>query len=233
MNLIVGCPVRDRLWVLPSWFEYLERATEKAAVEPFILMAGDPRDESVDYAAHAANARGWGFQNIAVTENGSYERLWNIDRYRHMAMLRNLLLTEVKQRAPDIFWSLDSDILIQEDALVLALEALEQRPFDAVGQRCYMTEYGAWCASYCMFTNGGLLRDDSDGCFPVDVIMASKVMSPRAYDIAYVIDEQGEDIGWSKECARFGVKLGWDGRTVSKHVMAVEYLDMVDQRCGY
>lgn len=235
-QLVVGCPVRDRLWVLPVWFDYLARATAKAGVEPFVLTVGDPQDESVQFVEQAADERGWGSENLPIAEIGllpPFQRAWNIDRYRYMADLRNLLLAEVKRRGPDIYWSLDSDILVHEDALVSALDALEHRPFDAVGQRCYMTAHGTWCASYCMFTNGGLLRDDSDGCFPVDCIMASKVMTPRAYDVGYIVNEQGEDIGWSIECARFGVKLGWDGRTTSKHVMAIEYLHLIDPRCGF
>lgn len=233
-ELVIGCPLRDRMWILPLWFERVATALKSAGMDkPLLVFVGDVNDESMQYAEREAEARGWGCSLVPVTEpQEPYSREWNIDRYRYMVDLRNRLLTEVKEWAPQVFWSLDSDILVHEDALKSAIDALDR--FDAVGQRCYMTEHGTWCPSYCNFTEGGgLLRYDGDGCFPVDCIMASKVMSPRAYDIAYEVHEQGEDIGWSKECRRFGVKLGWDGRTVSKHVMGIEFLHLIDPRCGY
>jgi hypothetical protein len=63
--------------------------------------------------------------------------------------------------------------------------------------------------------------------------LAIKLMSPRAYNIDYRFHHQGEDIGWSVAATEKGLKLGWDGRICSKHVMAADQLQLVDPRCGY
>jgi hypothetical protein len=68
---------------------------------------------------------------------------------------------------------------------------------------------------------------------PVDVIMAMKLMKPSAYWVDYRDHEQGEDVGWSIACQEQHLRLGWDGRVCSKHVMKPEQLDPIDARCGY
>jgi hypothetical protein len=72
-----------------------------------------------------------------------------------------------------------------------------------------------------------------DGCFPVGVIMAIKLMTPPAYNVDYEWNHQGEDIGWSLAALARGLKLGWDSRTTTKHVFYPHLLDEVDPRCGY
>jgi hypothetical protein len=80
---------------------------------------------------------------------------------------------------------------------------------------------------------GGLIRVDGRGCHKADVIMAVKLMSPAAYNVDYEVHRQGEDIGWSIAARKKGVKLGWDGRTVSKHLMTKDALDKIDKRVGF
>jgi hypothetical protein len=112
------------------------------------------------------------------------------------------------------------------------IEALER--FDAVGSRCYMTASGTRFPSWArLLPSGGLQRTDSDGTFAVDVIMALKLMNPAAYNVDYRFDPQGEDIGWSQACTEAGVRLGWDGRVVAKHVLAPHLLTPRDSRVGF
>jgi hypothetical protein len=49
---------------------------------------------------------------------------------------------------------------------------------------------------------------------------ALKLLSPIAYAVDYELHPQGEDIGWSRACQLAGVKLGWDNRHVSSHIMS-------------
>ncbi len=148
-----------------------------------------------------------------------------------MVLLRNTLLERVRQLAPEHYWSVDSDILVAEETLVSALEARER--FDAVGSKCYMTTKGTMAPSYGMLNGHGIRRPDSTGCFKVDAIMAVKLMNPDAYNVDYSVHRQGEDIGWSKDARKRGVKLGWDGRTISKHLMTKESIHRVDDRVGF
>jgi hypothetical protein len=161
-------------------------------------------------------------------------RVWNEDRYHHMVYLRNLLLDSVRTIGPDLFWSVDSDMLVHPEALMYAIDAL--RRFDAVASRAYLSEgQDTRCPNWATYTRmGGLSRQDMDGgSFAVGVIMAIKLMTPPAYKVDYSWNHQGEDIGWSLAAKRLGLTLGWDSRTTSKHVFHPWELDKVDIRCGY
>lgn len=237
MKLVVGCPVRDRSWIIRRWFEHLHGALTHAGIarsDVGLVFIGDYADDAtfreIDRACLELS-----FSRTVIERAGEatpYRREWGWSRYLEMAELRNGLLAAVRAAGPDLFWSLDSDILVAENTLASAIDAVEH--FDAVGSRCYMTPKGTWCPSYAMLTGGaGLQRTDFEGLSKVDVIMAAKLMSPDAYDVDYVGHRQGEDIGWSVSARKAGCRLGWDGRTISKHVMGPEYLDVIDVRCGF
>lgn len=232
MRLVVGCPVLYRQWILDDWFDHVERACKRAEVEPAFAFVGDeildPSFEIIERRAPRAL-----IDVEPVTRPDDY-REWNQDRYQVMVGLRNRLLALVRNAAPDVFLSLDSDILLHPDALKLVLEDLEAGVFAAVGSRCFMTQTGRSCPSWGRLgPHGQLQRYDAEGYFPVQVIMAIKAMLPAAYQVDYELHAQGEDIGWSLACERASLKLGWDGRVVSKHVMTPNLLKLTDPRVGF
>lgn len=236
MKLVVGAPIRDRAWILPLWFEHTLAAVEHAVhvSEVEFVFVGSISDPSMACATDQANKCGVPMHWVdpATDDHGPYERAWTMARYEMMAQLRNELLQSVRYLQPDLFWSLDTDILVAENTLSSAMQSLDR--FDAVGTKLYMTPQGRYAPSYGMLPGtGGLRRSDAEGTFPVDVIMASKLMSPKAYAVDYEPHSQGEDIGWSRSARKSGCRLGWDGSTCSKHVMSPEALHICDPRCGF
>ena len=211
------------------WFDHVEAAAKVAELEPRYVFVVDPTDPSVDVITERAPE----CTLVEVEDRRALDaRVWSTGRYRRMVELRNLLLGAVRHAGPDLFLSLDSDVLLHDQALALMVEDLER--FDAVGTKCYMTPTGTSAPSYGNLGRVGTLqRVDSGGVFSCQVIMAAKLMSPRAYAVDYQFDLQGEDIGWSKACALAGVRLGWDGRVGSKHVMSPGMLVEVDLRVGF
>jgi hypothetical protein len=229
VKFLVGCPVACRQWILPFWFRHVHAAASTAGLDPQFVFVAHPADPSWDLILqHAPTA----IMVEAPQPRGRDVREWNPHRYQQMVNLRNQLLGAVRKRGPDLFLSLDSDILLHPDQLKFMVEALDR--FDAIGGRCYMTSSGDRFPSYARLAYaGGLQRIDSDGTFPVDVIMAVKLMTPTAYNVSYEFDLQGEDVGWSRAAARSGVKLGWDGRRIAKHVLAPHLLTPLDPRVGF
>lgn len=231
MNLLIGCPIYKRAWIVDRWYKHAVAAARKAQVKPSFVLVGDPISDAPTFNALDQ------VNNHSVTVLPEYEghsglRDWNPKRYQRMVYLRNRLLGVVRSEGPDYFLSLDSDILLHPDAITALLAATDR--FDAVGGKCYMTSTGVHCPSYAKLPrNGGFHRTESEGTFAVDVIMAIKLMSPKAYNVDYQTDHHGEDTGWSKAARLAGVKLGWAGSVVSKHVMAPESLDKVDKRVGF
>jgi hypothetical protein len=230
MSILVGCPVYKRGWVLPRWFEHVDKACAVAGVEPEFAFVVDPRDDETMDAITEYPGVGyvWGREE---DEPHPDERKWNTARWHWMVELRNDLLAIARAVQPDFFLSVDSDILLHPDALKNMLETAEQA--DAVGGKVYMTPLGRQFPSYATLKTGGLKREESSDVFRTEIIMALKLMKPAAYNVDYAFHEQGEDIGWSLACKEAGLVLKWDGRVASKHVMSPELLDVVDQRVGF
>jgi hypothetical protein len=228
-DLVIGCPVLRREWVLPAWFDHVERACADAGVVPGFVFVCDPRDPSLDVIRSRAPQAAV----VAVTETRSTDRReWHVERYRQMVVLRNQLLAEVRRQGPELFLSLDSDILLGPGTLSEMLTAASD--FDAVGARCYMTASGTRFPSWgLMGRDGSLIRMDATGTFSVDVIMAIKLMSPSAYNIDYVLRLEGEDVGWSNACRAAGLRLGWTGHHPAKHIVQRDMLERVDPRVGF
>lgn len=217
-SLLIGCPVRKREWILPAWFNCIQAACAEAGVDDYEYVFVVGVDDAKTIHAIGANAdRPFHLVEIEETVRDD-KREWNVGRYSHMTFLRNMLLSKVRELSPQLFWSVDSDILVNVRSLKRSLEQLED--FDAIGSKTYLTPTGTWAPNFANFNrHGGVWREDNEHCLPVDVLMAIKLMTPAAYNINYELDHRGEDIGWSRACKAKGLRFRWDGSTVSKHVM--------------
>lgn len=219
-KLLVGCPVRRREWVIGAWLSNIAIACEVAGVDDWaVALVADPRDPTVEVARDACE-RTLHLVECEEDVDTADRRDWETPgRYARMAELRNMLLAKARQLEPDLLLSIDSDILLHPAALVGMMSMLETGKYEAVGGKTYLTP-NERLPNYAMITGGGSLsRPDSDGSFKVDVIMAIKLMTPAAYRIDYKPDPRGEDIGWSANARRAGVRLGWHGAVRSEHVM--------------
>lgn len=239
-TLLIGCPIQNRAWILPKYLAHSALAAAGAGYVAEYLFVGDPQSDPDTF--RVIDECGWPATSVVVVDESRPKdvRVWNADRYHHMVELRNTMLREVRRIEPELFLSLDSDILLHGQSLTESIPILDgldhkgRGPFAAVGLLTYMTRNGTSAPSYGLFSRERQIRrPDSRGCFPVDVIMAAKIMTPAAYAVDYVYDQLGEDIGWSKEIAAHGLQLCFDGRLGNKHVMRPEDLDRVDVRCGF
>lgn len=245
MKIAVGCPIRDRAWIVNEWIDHVRVAFDVAGLKPYWVFAIGIGPEGDDGTAKLAT-------NLFKTENGMWTiihepktkpgRHWSEQRYEHLAEYRNRLLGIVQAIQPDYFWSLDSDILAHPVALTTLLETIqaehkmggEELRFDAVGGKTYLSRTSRHITTWANIAySGGLQRQDQEGVFRCDVLMAIKLMSPAAYNIPYKSSKFGEDIGWSENCRSAGLKLGWDGRIASKHVMDPKSLHDIDPRIGW
>lgn len=232
--ILVGCPVYRREWILPLWFEHTRASFAEAGIEPEYIFACDRRDPSRDVIKELCPDAHY-VDLLEPQDENRAEHAWaNEDNLRRMSNIRNILLDDVRSLAPEVFLSLDSDILLAKPTVGHLLESLDdKRGFDAVGGKCYLAP-GRDAPSWCNYSAAtGMQRRDAEGVFPVDVIMAIKAMRPLAYEIDYSFHVDGEDVGWSLNCKIGAVGLGWDGRDVNKHVMDRARLTTYDKRCGF
>lgn len=234
MNILVGCPLSRREWILPEWKRHTDIALEGHDVSfHFVTSRHDVLD--LNYLEEWQQTDGnvtWEF----FPENRRADvRDWRAERVRKMVELRNTLLETVREREPEIFFSLDSDILLHPEAVSSALELFRDPEVWAVGLKCFMTPEGFNYPSNAMnkMDGKGHARLKLSEALEVDIIMAAKLMKPDAYNVNYCFQPFGEDGGWSDAVTEAGGKLMWDGRITNKHVMKPEYLDVVDPRAGF
>lgn len=236
MKLLVGCPVSDRAWILPYWLHHVNRACGKVGIEPRFVFVVGSRDLGVRDLLRRRNLP----MRIVDEPERKDERRWNVGRYQHMVDIRNTLLEEVRRREPDLFLSLDSDILLHEDAIQSLLDGFSRFPnAAAIGTKCFLSlsgvaypNMGFWVKSK-SHSHHRFYRQNANNLCRVDILMAAKCMTPAAYQVDYELHSLGEDLGWSTAVARAGGSLYFDGRVVNKHVMRKEMLDTIDPRVGF
>ncbi len=224
--------MRGRTWAMPHWFEATEAACFVAGVRPSYLFVADSDDPVVAIIMQEGKERRRLVEFVWTSESDPSEtdHEWTTERISRMVELRNLLLGGVRSRYPEHFWSVDSDIFVHPQALASAI-VLTSR-YDVVGSKCYMSA-GVRAPSYAMMPLTTLLRPDSNEVTTVDIVMAVKLMNPRAYAFDYSYHYHGEDVGISMTWKKAGLKVGWDGRVCSKHVMDQSDFLSIDERCGY
>lgn len=231
-EIMVGCPVAARWWILPDWFNAVAEACARADMEPhYVFVVPQDDQPTIEVIARETETRGARVDTMVTAENVmNAQRDWYREsRLRDMAELRNTLLGMVREIRPTYFWSLDSDMIPKPDALANALSALPG--FAAMGMRAFMTMTGLDYTSRAQFIKGQLRnRADTVGTFGVDIVMAAVLMTPPAYDVDYAYHAHGEDIGWSLAAALAGLKLGWTSTASCTHVMASSYLGWTDPR---
>jgi hypothetical protein len=231
--LVVGCPVAHRAWVLDAWFDHVEDACEVVGIEPtyaFVVDQGDICTEIIERRAQKHLAI-----EFVARSKGTDARRWDPKRFTYMVEIRNRLLALVRDIGPARFLSVDSDILVHRHLLQSLMADLDDDgDYAAVGGKCYMTATGVKFPSWGRISRqGSLQRYDAHSYFPCDVIMAIKLMGPSAYHVDYEFDLQGEDIGWCKACTRNGLRLAWDGRLASKHLLSPSMMGRLDARIGW
>jgi hypothetical protein len=234
-EVLIGCPLRDREWILPKWKEHVLIACEAAGLAPsFVFVLDESESSMVEDWDSTTLVRISGDNPFLAGDDHD----WNTERFKHMVFLRNSLLGAVREAEPELFLSLDSDILLHEDSLKSILDVFELHSDAwAVGGKAYMGE-GRWAPSYGMWNSKaahgfGFSREPLDTVTRVDVIMGCKAMKYPAYQTDYKYHHWGEDIGWSSNIAQRNGLLWWDGRVTNKHVMKKEMLEKIDGRCGY
>jgi hypothetical protein len=236
VSLVIGCPIRDRGWIIAPWLDHIATALDRAqisACDAKILLAASAEDPTIEVAVSHAQSVGLDVGHL-TTEEGfePYQRRWTPARFQLLARVRNSILVEVRRVRPVAFWSVDSDVLVGANSLKESLAAVAR--FDAVGSRCYMSPTTRRYPSGAVLTRQGrLARVDTDSLELVDVVMACVLMSPAAYSVDYHSHPLGEDVGWSLAARRHGCSLALQGRAPSKHVMRVRDLAAVDERCGF
>lgn len=229
MRLLIACPVLRREWIIAAYLEHAQAAADRAGADARFLLVGglgDPTFEVVDGLPQ------YDVMRVYVNEPRDVDvRDWpKPGRKERMVDLRNLILNQARSVRRDYLLSLDSDILLHPDAIANLVETQHNYGWAAVGGYCYMSSNRSH-PSYAHLEGHAMRRPDIvGGVGRCDVLMAIKLMTSKAWNVDYVYDRAGEDIGWSREVKRAGLTVGVDARVVNWHVMRPAELARHDPR---
>lgn len=211
-SILIGCPVHKRDWVLPDWLKCIEQQNYPLDKIGFIfeLSEDDEETEQILYDWHESHPQIAVFDGVIRTDlkhsaHQDGQRHWNIEKYSVMVELRNSLLERASCYDFDCYFSLDSDILL-EDPETLSFLSEATNYYDVISPLSYMTPYDTNYPSV-MWWQGEpgyeAYRDPSrvklGSFFQADIVMAAKMMSKPVYRTTrYILHRQGEDLGFAR-----------------------------------
>lgn len=248
MKVLIGCPIYKRAWILNHWIRCINQQSIDVSDIGFIFETG-PNDEETLSILNAWKKLDKRIQHFELLERSDIThhehivngRNWTVSRYENMVSLRNSLLKRARELQPDYYFSLDSDILIENQNTIELLIAHIKSGADAVSPLMFMTPHGDLYPSVMNWRNDGsnkamrYPRYPLGSYFQSDVIMAAKMMSKQVYNnVSYSIHEQGEDVGWSFNAKQAGYKLFSASYIYAPHIMSEamyhQYIQTGDNR---
>lgn len=235
-RILIGAPVYKRAWIMDDWFDCIAAQYGKFDLGFVFEMEPDDSDTLDVIQSRVRDFDPWLFR-VSTKKRGSIEhsgnsRHWNLQRYEMMAQMRNDLLEVARETEPDRYFSLDSDILLEDRETMKKLFKATSRDAiaDAANPLMFMTPSTNVAPSFMTwneFRPDHAHRADISIGQPrvVDVIMAAKMMNKKAYYNAnYYAHRQGEDIGWSDNCRTHGIKLACLTNVYAVHIMSQDML---------
>lgn len=230
-TVLIGCPIYDRAWVLPTWIEFIENQVYPKDKIGFIFELGPDDDSTHDLL--------WEWQNNSpyyktfdaqIYMRMKHEthldgtRMWSSEKYYNMVTLRNNLLERATAQSDqfDYYFSLDSDILL-EDPLTLSklINKLEEDPEkNVISPLMYMTPFDTnfpsamtWADKPGKRAIRNLHSYNVGETFQADIVMAAVLMQRQVYTKArYQWHRQGEDLGFATVLNELNFKsfAAWD-----------------------
>lgn len=223
-KVMIGCPVRNRAWILPRYLEALDNMDYPHHHREYCFIVNNSTDgtEAI-LRGFALNSPAQvkitvvNFEDAGGTRRGEY-------RLKNLAYLRNLLLNEFMLSDCTYLFSVDSDILVPPPAL----SSLISHKTDIVSA---------------LVPNGHLLGDENiynilsrdqkgnyihikdfprDKIFAVDITGAAYLINKRVIKeggVRYSAAGGAEDIGFCERAKSLGFKIYCDPRIKCEHVM--------------
>jgi hypothetical protein len=239
MRLIVGCPVANRAWALPHWFQCLANQTRQP--DGFVFLHSGHIGDDTWRAIQDGCERHHFDSHVQHDERAPHARHDN-DRFATLADLRNQVLALARgDMHADLFLSLDTDVMLEDPHTI-------ERLLGMLGHGCDL----ASCATFLHHAasnpnvdheifwayNAGWLNPpgakgfrrplpgelDWDAVYRIDIPMAVWLGERAVLDCRYDWHESGEDIAFAWALQDAGLKCHWDTGLRAKHYWQESHL---------
>lgn len=245
-KFVIGAPVAERAWILTDWFNQIWGQTVKPS--QFCFVYSDSKDKTRDSLLQGRDIAPVVIKDTVLPyhsrdkRNADKEDPW---RAKHLAKLRNYLLTMFLQTDADVFISLDTDILLEDPTILEQLiQNIEPYVWDVVSPVTYLhvLEKQSRCYNAGVFWGGQLGSFDqgwkridysewlvygnkASKMMKIDIPMAVVAMRRHVAAMCrYKAHECGEDIGFGQSLARNHFVAGLKTDLECRHVWGPSYL---------
>ncbi len=225
-KVLIGCPVRDRAWILPRYLQcLLELNYPKNQIE-YAFVVNDSTDTTLEilqkFALRSPSPVHLIQQNMS-SRNSSSRGAYNI---ANLVVLRNILLNMFIKSDCSHLFSVDSDILVTPDSLNelikldLSVVSLLVRNDHHIGELGYYNISRLQGGQYHPirdFPRGRLLQVD---CTGAGYLIKRFVIEEQG--VRYRLHLQGEDAGFCDDARSKGIALWCHTGLECVHVMQRE-----------
>lgn len=221
MKIAIGCPIYNREWSLPRWFQCVfdQKVSLKNTDLVFAYTEGD--DKTLDII----NKYGQKFNSLNIIECNDIRAFGNrdSDRYYSLVILRNRIFEVLRELQPDYFFSYDSDILIPEGTL----KGLIKDKKDIVGPWVDLVPPNGIPNCVTQLPNGGGFRRRKPydqfypqaGLYEVSSVFAVSLMKNEVFNTCtYKWHTGGEDYGFAEEVINAGFTSWMDANFIGTHL---------------
>lgn len=240
-KVIIGAPVAERRWILPRWWECLAKQTHQPS--GFCFVYSDSHDDTRDYLSWPEMGPSFIYDSKIKFVSRDDRNINPSDPWqaKHMSDLRNELRSLFLKTNGDIFISLDTDLLLENENVIEELVKTLDENWDVVSPITYLHPIGKASQAY----NAGFLGpgDLSDfGQFwnratmnevvsfrspvKIDIPMAAIAMRRHVLGMCkYKPHELGEDIGFAQNLKAREYRVAWRTDLEVRHVWNASYLE--------
>lgn len=227
MKIVIGCPVKNRAWILPRWFDavFSQQYLGDLDVE-VVCVYTDSEDDTEKILKDEGVVILYDF-NVGRSTLDIDRHYWGVLKtYQYMADMRNRLVDYCLDAGADYFFSLDSDILLPSYTFERLLPILQKHPgvvapavSMATGMDSNQRPVTAWnTMSWVARAVAERTYTPANGDF-VDVVMAAMLMDRTGMNVRWLAHPQGEDAGFSYDAVTKGVTLWWEPSITCRHIM--------------
>lgn len=234
-NILIGAPIYKREWILPKWIECIENQNYPKENLGFIFELGSNDDATHEILWDWQTKSQFKVFDGEILMKMNHEthpeghRTWNAEKYYNMVTLRNTLLERATALSDsfDVYFSLDSDILLENpDTLSILVNEMD-KGLDVLSPLSYMSPRDTNYPSAMTWDNEFAIRCARrhdlyriGETFECDVVMAAVMMSKPVFTQArYRWNPQGEDIGFAKHLRELGFKSYAAWSVYCPHIM--------------